>query len=443
MGTTRLDVRMGDRAVPVGELIYDHTGLRETTVFTYHESWVARRDAFAISPSMPLGSGPFYGAKRRNVSALPPPISDGTPDSWGCAIIRAAMGGRAATDLDYLIETDDFLRSGALRYFDGTGPDARALAPPRVKGAPSVPRLLDLEDMIAEARAFEADPVHYRERRAHLLGGEALRNAAGSLGGARPKINARDDEGRLWIVKLAKMDDTFAVARAEVLALHLGRLVGLQVADARVLNTSQRFPVALIRRFDRTAQGGRVPFISGQTFMDLPGTEPSTYVDMADRLRSFGSAPVTDMRELWGRMAFTVLIRNTDDHLRNHGFLASNDGKWRLSPGFDINPDPEEGTTLKTHISEIHGPGLNVEAVIEAAPFFDLTEMEAAARLATMADLIASSWRDIGGRLGMSASDFKAVAPAFEGEQVQAARALGGTRAFQSTAVPDESDPSP
>lgn len=428
MGTTRLDVRIGERAVPVGELIHDHTGLRETTVFTYHESWVVRKDAFAISPSMPLGSGPFYGAKKGNISALPPPISDGTPDSWGRAIIRASTGRHSVTDLDYLVETSDLLRSGALRYFDGPGLDACALAPPRIKGAPSVPRLLDLEDLIAEARAFEADPVHYRERRAHLLGGEALRNAAGSLGGARPKINARDDEGHLWIVKLAKMDDTFAVARAEVLALHLARLLGLQVAEARILNTSQRFPVSLIRRFDRTAQGGRVPFISGQTFMDLPGTEPSTYVDMADRLRAFGSAPVADMQELWGRMAFTVLIRNTDDHLRNHGFLASNDGRWRLSPGFDINPDPDDGATLKTSISELHGPGLDIEAVIEVAPFFEMTETEASVRIAGMAELIASSWRDIGGRLGMTASDFKAVSPAFDNEQIRAARALSGTR---------------
>lgn len=421
MATTRIDVRLGETATPVGELLYEVDGVRETSVFTYHQSWIEHPRTFPIAPDMPLTAAPFYGSKAGNASALPGPISDSTPDSWGRAIIKIAIGRRKLTDLDFLIEADDFLRSGALRYFGGKGETAKPLAAPHSgERAFSVPRLLDLEQIIAEARAFEADPIHYREKRALMIGGGILKDAAGSLGGARPKVNARDESGNLWIVKLAKMDDTYAVARAEVLTLHLANAVGIQACEARVLNTSQKFPVALIKRFDRSSTGGRLPLISAQTFMGLPGTEPSTYVDIADRLRVHGGKPSDDNAELWRRMAYSILIQNVDDHLRNHAFLRG-PGGWRLSRAFDINPDPNEGLTLKTAISEIHGSGLNVEAAIEAAPFFDISEGVARAKIFEMASIIAARWREIGGRLGMTASDFKAVAPAFENSQVQTA----------------------
>lgn len=426
MPATRLDVRIGENATPVGELLYDVTGDRETSVFTYHKSWLEHPKGFALAPNMPLDGSLTFTTKSGNISALPGPIDDSTPDTWGRAVIKAALGRRNLTDLDFLIEADDQLRSGALRYFDAPGAKGKPLAQPRSGSRGfTIPRLVDLEQVIAEARAFEADPVHYRENRAKLIGGAILKDAAGSLGGARPKVNARDEKGGLWIVKLAKMDDEFAKARAEVLALHLAASVGLRVTTASVLNTSQRFPVALVKRFDRSASGARIPFISAQSFMALPGTETSTYVDIADQIRQHGAAPKDDMLELWKRLAFTILIQNVDDHLRNHGFLRVAAG-WRLSPAFDINPDPDEGGTLKTAISEIHGSALDLEAAIEAAGFFDITEDDALQTISQMATTIAGTWRQVGARLGMTSSDFKAVVPAFENERMKLAAELGG-----------------
>lgn len=253
MATRRIDVRLGTNAVPVGEFLHENTGTRETSAFTYNASWLDNPRAFAIAPDMPLQAAPFYRAGTGNASALPGPIADGSPDSWGRAIIKAALGGRVDSDLDYLLESDDGLRSGALRYFDKPGTAGKPLAPPRAPGEVSIPRLFDLGQIVTEARAFEADPVRYRESRAKMLHGGLLRNALGSLGGARPKVNARDEHGHLWIVKLAKMDDEHAVARAEVLALRLADRVGIEASTADVLATSQRFPVAIIRRFDRIA----------------------------------------------------------------------------------------------------------------------------------------------------------------------------------------------
>jgi serine/threonine-protein kinase HipA len=401
-------------------------GGRETSTFTYNPAWTARPDAFAIAPRMPLGLAPTYTNKASDGSSLPGPIADGTPDSWGRAVIKMALGGRALTDLDYLLEADDFLRSGVLRYFDSPDKNATALAPPKTgPGQVPIPRLLDLEQIIVEARAFEADPIHYREKRARMVGGDLLRNAVGTLGGARPKVNAKAEDGSLWIVKLAKIDDQYAIARAEVMALRLAERVGITAANADVLASSQRFPVAIVKRFDRNDQGARIPFISAQTFMGLPGAEPGNYVDVAMQMRAFFRDPKADMNELFRRLMFNVLIQNTDDHLRNLGFLYRGAGKWGLSPAYDVNPVPEEGTTLKTAISELHGNVLDVEAVIEAAPYFDIEVDEATSIASAMATTVKDEWRAIGSQVAMTSADFRAIAPAMDNAQVERALALG------------------
>ncbi|NJM83449.1 MAG: type II toxin-antitoxin system HipA family toxin [Tabrizicola sp.] len=202
MSTRRIDVRIGGDdgrlvaagaaprpAVPVGELIYEVSGVRETAVFTYHRSWLEHPNRFALSPDLPLQDGPTFRTRSGNASALPLPVSDGAPDSWGRAIIKMAFKGdgrgRVPNDLDYLLESDDFLRSGALRYFDGPGEGATALAPPRTAergGTVSVPRLYELDDVINASRAFEADPEGYQAERGKFVGGELIANA-GSLGG--------------------------------------------------------------------------------------------------------------------------------------------------------------------------------------------------------------------------------------------------------------------
>jgi serine/threonine-protein kinase HipA len=427
MTTRKIFVRIGVAAVPVGELMVDaEPGGRETSTFAYDPAWLKHQSAFAIAPRMLLGPAPLYTNKASDGSSLPGPIADGTPDSWGRAVIKMALGGRALTDLDYLLEADDFLRSGALRYFDGPDKDATALAPPKTRpGQASIPRLLDLEQIVVEARAFETDPVHYRERRAGMVGGDLLRNAVGTLGGARPKVNAKAEDDSLWIVKLAKIDDQYAIARAEVMALELAERVGITAANARVLASSQRFPVAIVKRFDRNNQGVRIPFISAQTFMGLQGTEPGNYVDIAMQMRAFSRDPKADMSELFRRLLFNVLIQNTDDHLRNLGFLYRGAGKWGLSPAYDVNPVPDEGTTLKTAISELHGNTLDVDAVIDAAPFFDVEADEAASIASAMATSIRDEWRAIGKKAAMTPADFRAIAPAMDNAQIERALALG------------------
>lgn len=209
------------------------------------------------------------------------------------------------------------------------------------------------------------------------------------------------------------------------MALRLARRVGISAATTDVLPSSQRFPVAIVKRFDRDAKGARIPFISAQTFMGLPGAEPGNYVDVAFQIRAWSRDPASDMAELYRRLLFNVLIQNTDDHLRNLGFLYRGAGKWGLSPAYDLNPVPEQGTTLKTAISETHGNQLKIERVIEVAPYFGIDVDKATAMASKMAVTIKNEWREIGAEVGMTSADFKAIAPAMENNQIDRAVALG------------------
>lgn len=431
MAGRRIDVRIGATPVRVGELFTESSGSRETSTFLYDPSWIAHPRAFAISPALPLLPTPFYASNRHKGSSLPLAIADGAPDSWGRKVMKLLQGNVHLTELDYLIGTDDMLRMGALRYFESDANDATALATTPTdqeiaEGAVRIPRLHDLDAVIREARDFEADPAGYAARRADMVGSQILREAVGSLGGARPKVNARDRDGALWIVKLPKQSDDYAMARAEVLALRLAREVSILTCEAQIMNDAQNFPIALIRRFDRTGPDhtARVPFISALTFLGLEEEDAvGTYEDIAMMMRAHAQNAGTQMAELYRRMLFTILIRNTDDHLRNHGFLRSASG-WQLSPAYDINPEHRSGRTLQTPISAIHGADASVRAALDAAEFFDMRPASARELARNMAQHIAKTWRPLGAHLGMTSRDMNAVAAAIETAELRFAMNL-------------------
>ena len=404
----RIQVRLGVTARLVGELVHENDGRREHSVFSYAPEWQSAPDAFAISPQLPVGGGVFHLTGQGNREAIPAVMMDGGPDSWGRAVIHSGLG-RHCDDLDYLLEVDDCLRTGALRYFNDEG---TPLAPPRSQ---RIPRLAEMSDLVEAARRFDADPEGYPRLRAEFMA------VAGSLGGARPKLCVADQSGGLWIAKLARTTDRLPVARAEVLALHLARGAGIRAAKARLMHGKGEHPLALIRRFDRTADRRRLHFMSAQTMLGLGGAAPGDYVCMAEALRSHGHEPAAQMAELFRRLVFTILVSNHDDHLRNHGFVYAGNSRWQLSPAYDINPEPDTRGNLKTAISEIHGFQPSIEAAIEAAPFFDLDADSAAKFAGTMAEYISDNWRPLGEKLGMKPAELRLYAAAFEHEEARAA----------------------
>ena len=241
-----------------------------------------------------------------------------------------------------------------------------------------------------------------------------LRGRGTSLGGARPKCTVVDEKGQLSIGKFPSVGDERAVTKGEVLALRLAAAAKIRVAEAQLVD-SDGSPIAVIRRFDRAKAGGRLMYISAATMLGVePGdaTEHS-YTEIVDALRAHGAAAQDDIEELWRRIAFSILITNVDDHLRNHGFLHVEQGKWRLSPAFDLNPFPERVRELKTWISEETGPEASIAALRSVIAYFGLSASRAKQILKEVEKAVAG-WRKTGRALGMSKAELDQFEDAFE-----------------------------
>ena len=164
-----------------------------------------------------------------------------------------------------------------------------------------------------------------------------------------------------------------------------------------------------------------MPFLSAMSMLDAKDNEARSYLEFVDILRQHGAAPKEDMHALWRRVVFSILISNTDDHLRNHGFLHVDRGQWRLAPAFDVNPFPDRVHELKTWVSEDAGPEATIEALMSALPYFRIA-MPRARQMLRKVEQAVSQWRSMGRSLGMSAQELDQFADAFEHEERAAAR---------------------
>ncbi len=418
-----IGVFLGDAARRVGTLHYDRQGRRESAAFEYAAEWLAT-PGFAIDPTLPLVAGPQFHP--RGTSIFHGAIADSAPDGWAKRVIRRdhlkrrgerAIGGPPPSmplgELDYLLSVDDLSRVGALRFQTEDGVFRRASEPDRR----TTPPLIELGRLLAATSAIETDT----DTAADLA---YLRGRGTSLGGMRPKCGVVDDDGRLSIAKFPSVSDERAVTKGEVLALLLARKAGIDAAEARLVD-SDGSPIALIRRFDRPAAGGRLMYVSAATLMGVEraDVEEHAYTEIVDAIRRFGHRVKRDTQELWRRIAFSILITNVDDHLQNHGFLHVSSGQWALSPAFDINPFPERHRELKTWISEDSGPAASIEALAADAPYFGVSSARAKEILAEVDEAV-DQWRLAGVELGMTRTEIDAFADAFEHDERAAVRRL-------------------
>jgi serine/threonine-protein kinase HipA len=418
-------VLLGAEARLVGVIRYSAEGARESAAFEYDPAWLSAADRFSIDPALQLVAGPQFHPRTRDGSIFHAAIADTEPDGWGRRVIlrdyakrrqEARRAGYAADahplrHLDFLLEVDDASRVGALRFQDEEGVFRRAAEP----GRRTAPPLIELAHLAAASRSVEMN----RETAADLA---YLRGRGTSLGGLRPKCTVVDDAGRLCIGKFPSVADERAVTKGEVLAMRLARSAGIQAAEARLVD-SDGVPVALITRFDRTNDGGRLLYASAATMLGAEPGDPGEhdYTEIVDALRVRGAAVQADLEELWRRIAFSVLITNVDDHLLNHGFLHVGHGQWKLAPAFDINPFPDRVRELKTWISPDTGPEATVEALMSVVPYFKLPLVRAKKVLAEV-DHAVTGWRDEGRSLGMSDAELEPFASAFEHSERSAAR---------------------
>jgi serine/threonine-protein kinase HipA len=394
-------------ACQVGRL---HAAERGTAVsFEYSAEWLKRADAFAIDPtSLPLRAGAYHSR------TLFGAIQDCGPDRWGRLLIERAVRKKAIEqkpyrDIDYVLALDDSSRLGALRFRADAGSPFLAVSTGKL------PPLIRLQALLHAADAIHTETDTAADLR-FLLG------AGSPLGGARPKSAVSLPDGRLALAKFPKPDDTRDVAAGEILALALAAEAGIRVVEHRLVPVGAR-GAAVIARFDRSGQR-RVPFVSGASLLGLGGDDPGAYTLLADAIRQFGDDVAGDLRELWRRMVFSLLASNYDDHLRNHGFLMREAGRWSLSPAYDLNPTPltERGSINKTPISEMREePG--IEGALAVASRFGMKPAAAKTILREVFTAV-SAWRRTGAKLRLRAATLDAYASAFEHELMSEARRL-------------------
>jgi serine/threonine-protein kinase HipA len=247
----------------------------------------------------------------------------------------------------------------------------------------------------------------------------------------RPKCTVIDTNGRLAIGKFPSVGDARSVTRGEVLAMRLAQLAGITVAASRI-ELIDGIPVAVIERFDRTADFGRIPYLSAASMLEASREHEHSYFDIADAIRANGASPAADVQQLWRRIAFNLLITNVDDHLQNHGFLHVAKGQWRLAPAFDINPFPDKAQESKTWLSELDGPADDVRILLARAPYFGLTPAAARQVLAEVCKAI-QQWRSVAvdKQVGLTARELNDFAPAFEHGQMEVALGLWVTNRDQ------------
>lgn len=403
----------------VGRLyVTAHRG-RETATFQYDEAWIASADSFALEPALSVSRAPHYaGEDRRMFGAL----GDSAPDRWGQTLLRRVERRQAKTEnrapralheVDFLLGVTDSVRQGALRLAltDG-GP---FVAPERPSG---VPPLVELPALLAAADRYLADQETAEDLRLLLAPGS-------SLGGARPKASVRDTNGTLLIAKFPKrIEDDYRVVAWEAVALQLARDAGLRTTESRLDRLADN-DVLLVTRFDRrvTAHGvRRIPYLSAMSMLGAVDGERRSYVEIADALRAHGAAAAEDLAELWRRIVFSVLISNTDDHLRNHGFLYDGVAGWRLSPVFDLNPVPADvkDRVLSTAIGLDGDPTASLEIAFAVASQFGLKSADAT-RIAAEVGAATARWSTVAARFGMTVSEIDRMHSAFEHEDARAA----------------------
>jgi serine/threonine-protein kinase HipA len=391
----------------VGRLWTRHAARRESASFEYNKSWLANPLRFALEPALTLDAGAHHTPAGHSLFGA---IGDSAPDRWGRALIqreerrKAKAENRAPRSLneaDYLLGVGDVARQGALRFAAQQGGE---FLTPQSLG--SIPPLVQLGKLLKAAMRVASNEEDDRDLRLLLAPGS-------SLGGARPKASIIDKDGRLAIAKFPQKDDLWPVTLWEAVALDLASRAGIPTPEWRIEAVGAR-KVLLLRRFDRS-ENARLPFLSAMSMLGALDNEPRSYLEMVDALRRHGSRPEEDAEQLWRRMVFNILASNTDDHLRNHGFLYDRKGGgWRLSPAYDLNPMPTDirPRILSLAIDEADATA-SLELALAVAGRFGL-KLDRAHRIAAEVGKAVAGWRESAARLGLSAKEAARMESAFE-----------------------------
>lgn len=348
---------------------------KEVFSFQYDKNWLKENSNFILDPQLQYFEGLQYNSGEKSNFGI---FLDSSPDRWGRLLMKrrealiAKREGRKLLMLNesgFLLGVFDENRMGGLRF--KLDPQKEFLNSNRELAAPPFATLRELEyaSLKLEDEVDDENSLHWLNM---------LMAPGSSLGGARPKASVRDPSGNLWIAKFPSKNDDVNIGGWEFIAMEISKQVGINVANFDAQKFSNEYHTFLSQRFDRNINGKRIHFASAMTLLGYNDGadyhEGVSYLEIAEFISRNGANINLDLKELWTRIILNIGIKNTDDHLRNHGFLLSENG-WILSPAYDINPNPF-GSGLTLNISEDDN-SLDFELALSVIDYFRLKEGDA------------------------------------------------------------------
>ncbi len=394
-----------EEAKKIGILYYDIIRGKEIYSFEYDNEWLSSNEnKIELDPELPLTRGRHYTNKE--IFGL---FADASPDRWGRTLMnrreklmadKEKRNLRKLNSSDYLLGVYDKTRQGALRFKineneDFVSNDDEHPTPPWT----------NLRTLELASREFENNKNLQKEKWLN-----ELLQPGSSLGGARPKAVIKDTEENLWIAKFPSKNDTYDIGKWEKIVSDLAKLCDLDVPDTKIEKFSNLGSTFLVKRFDRE-KDKRIHFASAMTLLNqVDGTNEASYLDIISLIKKISICPNKDLLELWKRIAFNMAVRNTDDHLRNHGFLLTKKG-WKLSPLYDVNPNPI-GENLSLFINETDSR-ITKELLLEISPLCNLTLEEAKNLLNNITKRVKENWELIAKSYKLNRNEIEVMREAF------------------------------
>lgn len=393
----------------VGILSAQQVKAKKAFSFEYDNDWLKSGQIFLLDPDIQLYGGPQYPNQKENFGIF----LDSMPDTWGRTLMkrREAQSAKEKNekpktlyDIDFLLGVYDESRMGALRF--KIDPNGDFLDNNKKASTPPWSSIRELQNA---AHIFENDSENEEVNRWLSV----LMAPGSSLGGARPKANILDNEKNLWIAKFPSKTDTIDKGAWEYLAYNLASNAGIEMAPCRIERILGKHHTFFTKRFDRE-NGERIHFASAMTMTgnneDTIRNTPASYLDIAEFISNNGANVETNLHQLWRRIIFNIAISNTDDHLRNHGFILTKEG-WILSPAYDLNPSiDKDGLALNIDTDDNN---LNFDLAKSVGEYFRLntSQMEEISNQVTIA---VSNWKAIAKDIGISRAEQELMENAFK-----------------------------
>ena len=376
--------------------------------FEYDKDWIKSKQQMLLDPDIQFFGGPQYPNNKENFGVF----LDSMPDTWGRTLMKrreaqqaSEKGEKAKTlyEIDYLLGVFDESRMGALRFkteLDGPFLDNNDQTP--------TPPWTSIRELQEAAKNIENN-----DRNDEVKKWLAILMAPGSsLGGARPKANILDENNELWIAKFPSKNDTIDKAAWEYLAYQLAVKAGIHMVSSKIEKIAGNFNTFFTKRFDRE-EGYRIHFASAMTMTgnneDTIRDNTASYLELAEFIQNHGAMVNDNLEQLWRRIVFNIAISNTDDHLRNHGFILTNQG-WILSPAYDLNPSiDKDGLALNIDMAN---NALDYDLAKSVGDFFRLDDKQMDKIIEEVLSIVAT-WQDLANKIGIPKNEQQLMSKAF------------------------------